>query len=146
MSNDKEEMNERRHIIWSARKRLWCGLPWTFTVYSLSSDRLFLKRGIFNLKEDEVRLYRIKDIALRRSFIQRIFGLGTVKICSTDSSLRDFELKNLKDSEAVKEKLSEHVEAERDRKRVSMREFLGHGDHGDGDFENFDAFDALDHA
>ena len=145
MGETKEQLSERRNIIWRERKRWWCGLPWTFTVYSLSPDRLFIKRGIFNLKEDEVRLYRIKDISLRRNFIQRIFGLGSVMICSTDSSLRDFELKNVRDSEMVKEKLSDYVEAERERKRVSMREFLGHGDHADGDFEDYDAFDALDH-
>ena len=145
MGETKEQLSERRNIIWRERKRWWCGLPWTFTVYSLSPDRLFIKRGIFNLKEDEVRLYRIKDISLRRNFIQRIFGLGSVMICSTDSTLRDFELKNVRDSEMVKEKLSDYVEAERERKRVSMREFLGHGDHADGDFEDYDAFDALDH-
>ena len=142
MGEKKEALKERRNIIWSERKRLWCGLPWTFTVYSLSPDRLFIKRGIFNLKEDEVRLYRIKDISLRRSFIQRIFGLGSVMICSTDSSLKDFELKNVKNSEMIKEKLSDYVEEERERKRVSMREFLGHGDHAD--FEDFDVFDSLD--
>ena len=128
-----EVLKERRNIIWSERKRLWCGLPWTFTIYSLSPDRIFIKRGVFSIREDEVRLYRIKDISLRRSFIQRIFGLGSIAICSTDSSLKDFELKNIKNSDMVKEKLSDYVEEERERKRVSMREFLGHGDHGEDD-------------
>ena len=54
-------------ILWSDRKRIWCGLPWTFTVYSMSEDRLFVKKGLFSLREDEVRLYRIKDLALQRS-------------------------------------------------------------------------------
>ena len=140
----EEEIHAGKEILWKERRRLWCGLPWTFTVYRLSSDRLYIKTGFFSLREDEVRLYRIKDVSLNRSLIQRIFGLGTVHVCSTDSTLRDFDLKNIKDSESVKERLSDLVEAERDRKRVSMREFIGHGGpddlHGD-EPEDFDDID-----
>ena len=85
-------------LIWSDRRRLWCGLPWTFTTYRLTEDRLFVKSGFLNLREDEVRLYRIKDLVLRRSLLQRMFGLGTIQIISSDSSLSNFELSNIKRS------------------------------------------------
>lgn len=113
-----------KEILWSDRKRIWCGLPWTFTIYSMTEDRLFIKRGIFNLREDEVRLYRIKDLGLQRSLSQRIFGLGTIRIVSSDSSLGNFELTNVKNSADVKERLSRLVEEERQRKKVSSREFI----------------------
>lgn len=113
-------------LIWSDRRRLWCGLPWTFTSYCLTEDRLFVKRGFLNLREDEVRLYRIKDLVLRRSFLQRIFGLGTIQIISSDSSLSSFELSNIKRSGEVKEQLSTLVEEERQRKKVSSREFISY--------------------
>ncbi len=45
--------------IWSDRKRIFCGLPWTFTTYTLTSDRLFIETGMLGKHEDEVRLYRI---------------------------------------------------------------------------------------
>ena len=128
-------------IIWTDKKRLWCGLPWTFTRYSLSADRLFIKRGIFTIREDEVRLYRIRDISLRQSFIQRLFGLGTINISSSDSTMGNFQLINIKKSRNVKEMLSDTVETERERKRVSMREFVGYGEMDgmdDMDFDNFD--------
>lgn len=128
-------------IIWTDKKRLWCGLPWTFTRYSLSADRLFIKRGIFTIREDEVRLYRIRDISLRQSFLQRIFGLGTINISSSDSTMGNFQLINIKKSRNVKEMLSDTVETERERKRVSMREFVGYGEMDgmdDMDFDNFD--------
>ncbi len=111
-------------VVWSDRKRLWCGLPWTFTSYKLTQDRLFVKRGFLNLREDEVRLYRIKDLVLHRSLIQRIFGLGTIEVKSSDSSMADFRLQNIKDSADVKEQLSVLVEEERQRKKVSSREFM----------------------
>ena len=56
----KKIENEEVDIIWSDRKR-HLGLPISFTKYSLSEDRLFIKTGFLNLREDEVRLYRILD-------------------------------------------------------------------------------------
>ena len=50
-------------IIWKDRKRIFFGLPWTFTKYSISEDRLFISTGFFSVKEDEVRLYRIMDVS-----------------------------------------------------------------------------------
>ena len=110
--------------VWSDRKRLWCGLPWTFTVYKLTPDRLFIKKGFLNISEDEVRLYRIKDLVLHRSLIQRIFGLGTIAVMSSDASMTDFKIINIKKSAEVKEKLSVLIEEERQRKKVSSREFM----------------------
>ena len=49
---------KRDDLVWRDRKRNWLGLPWTFTVYGLTEDRLFIKSGMLNIHEDEVRLYR----------------------------------------------------------------------------------------
>ena len=121
------------NTIWKARKRNFLGLPWTFTVYGFSEDRLYVKTGILSTREDEVRLYRITDIGLTRSLWQRIMGMGTIQIYSSDQSMGDFKLVNVKDSENVKEQLSQLIEAERENKRVSSREFLGGDDELDGD-------------
>lgn len=115
-------------IVWKDRKRIIFGLPWTFTRYSLSEDRFFISKGFFSINEDEVRLYRIMDLSLERKLWQRMFGLGTIKCCSADKTLGDFEIKNIKNSRDVKEMLSEMVEAERTRKKVSSREFMQHDD------------------
>lgn len=111
--------------MWKERKRIWCGLPWTFTVYSFDDQRFFIESGVFNKKEEEVRLYRIKDLTVTRSFMQRIFGMGTIHVDSADMTLGCFDIKNIKNVKEVKEKLAERVEAERDRKRVTMREYSG---------------------
>ncbi|MBO6148851.1 MAG: PH domain-containing protein [Lachnospiraceae bacterium] len=114
--------------LWQDRKRTFLGLPWSFTIYSLDEERLYIKRGIFTVRQDEVRLYRIMDLSLVSTIGQRIFGLGTIKCCSADKSLGDFELKNIKRPEEVMELLSENVEKQRERKRVSSREFLHESD------------------
>lgn len=136
--NEKENISSTATTngeVWRDRKRLWCGLPWTFTVYRLSTDRLFLKTGMLNIKEDEVRLYRIKDVSLSRSFIQRIFGLGTIHVSSSDSNLKDFDIKNIKKSSEIKEKISQLVEEERNRKRVTSREYMNMDSENDADDE-----------
>lgn len=128
-------------LVWKDRKRIFFGLPWTFTKYSLSEDRLFINTGFFSVKEDEVRLYRIMDISLERKLWQRMCGLGTIKCCSADKTLGDFEIKNIKKSRDVKEMLSNMVEEERNRKKVSSKEFM---DHNRDDFDDDDDYDAHD--
>ena len=115
-------------ILWKQRKRLWCRLPWTFTVYSLSSDRFFVSSGVFNKTEKELRLYRVLDISLTRSFIQRIFHLGSIHLDTTDRDQRDMEIKNIVKPREFKEMLTEMVEEERKRNRVTAREFMTDSD------------------
>ena len=47
--------------LWKDRKRI-LGLPITFTRYRLSEDRIFRETGLLNLKEEEVLLYRVRDL------------------------------------------------------------------------------------
>ena len=61
-------------IVWSDRKRIAFGLPWTFTKYTLTKEKLLIHTGMLNTQEDEVRLYRIMDVTLRRSLWERMFG------------------------------------------------------------------------
>lgn len=109
------------NILWHDRKRHF-GLPISFTKYSMSEDRLFVETGFFNLEQNEVRLYRILDLQLKRSLGQRIFGVGSIIVSSSDKSLGTFEIRNVKHSANVKEMLSVQVEQQREAKRVYTRE------------------------
>ena len=122
---------DRPGVVWQDRKRIIFGLPWTFTKYVLTKEKLLIQTGILSTKEEEVRLYRIMDVTLRRSLAQRLFGLGTIHCCSADKSTPEFDIKWIPDSAAVKEKLSDLVEAERMAKRVSGRELMTDVDDGE---------------
>ena len=115
----------QNEIIWSDRKRTIFGLPLSFTKYSLTNDRLFIQTGLFTTVEDEVRLYRIMDVKLTRTLGQKLFGVGTIQVSSADKSMGDFEIKSVKNSKEVKERLSGLVEKNRDEKRVTNRELMG---------------------
>ena len=122
-----------QNLVWKDRKRIWCGLPWTFTKYELSTDKLVIKTGFFNQNDDEVRLYRILDISLKRSLFQRIFGLGTIRCNSVDKTMKNFDITNIKNSERVKDQLSDLIEESRRSNRVSSREFMTELDGDDDD-------------
>ena len=109
--------------VWSDRKRvLFFGLPLSFTTYRLTSNRLFINSGLLTQTQDEVRLYRITDVSLSRTLIQRIFGLSTIHCNSSDKTLGNFDIVNVKDGESVKELLSQSVGQERIARRVYTRE------------------------
>ena len=120
-------MAKHKNIVWRDRKRNALGLPWSFTVYELGNDRLFINRGLFNTREDEVRLYRITDMTLTRSFWQKLFGMGTIHCSSADQAMGNFDIKNIKKVERVKEMFSEMVEKARREARVYTRETMHSG-------------------
>lgn len=126
-------MAETNDIIWTDKKRPFLGLPWSFTRYSLTDDRLIITRGFLSKIEDEIRLYRILDIQWHQTFWQRICGVGCVVIKSADKSMGNFEIRNIKNSKEVKNKLSDLIEENRDKKRVVNREYMSAMDGEDDD-------------
>lgn len=110
--------------LWKDRKR-FLGMPLSFTRYRLSADRLFCETGFLNVKSDEVLLYRIRDLRLTMNLGQRIFGVGTVCVVSSDKSIPHLDLKNVKDPRTVKELIHKNVEAAKDKRRMRATELLG---------------------
>ena len=113
------------NYIWNDRKRIIFGLPWTFTKYSLEENSLFIKRGILNISEEEIRLYRILDITLKRSFWERLFGLGTLHLCTADKSTPEIDILHIKAPKEVRTLLSDKVEEARSARYVGVREYMG---------------------
>jgi len=126
--------SRKKEAQWYDRRRTFLGLPLSFTKYYLFAEKLIVETGAFNLREEEIRLYRIMDVTLRRSFGQRLFGLGTIHICSADKTTPELDIKSIKNAGKTKELLSELVENARTAKNITGREFMGADDN---DF-NFD--------
>lgn len=130
---------EPMEYLWKDRKR-HLGLPLSFTRYRLSEDRLFFETGFFNLKSEEVLLYRVRDLSLSMTLVQRIFGVGTVCVQSSDKSLPHLDLKNVKNPREVKELIHKNVEAAKDKRRIRATELMGGPDDGP-DLHEGDDFD-----
>ena len=118
--------------IWKDKKRYF-GMPLSFTRYALSEDRLFLSEGFLNIKDDEILLYRVRDIDTSRNLWQRLFGVGTVVVVSSDKSMPNLVLKNIKDPVTVKDLIHEQVEEMKIRRRVRVGEIMTTDMDGDGE-------------
>ena len=125
---------KKQTYIWKDRRR-HMGMPLSFTRYALSEDRLFLSVGFFSVTDDELLLYRIRDISTKRSLWQRLFGMGTITIVSSDKSHSTLVLKNIKRPMEVKELLHKQVEEMKLQRRVRIGEIMG-SDLQDDDFED----------
>ena len=109
--------------LWKDRKRYF-GLPLRFTRYSMSEHRLFTSVGFLNIKDDEVLLYRVRDIDTERTLWQRLFGVGTVTVMSSDKTMPNLVLKNVKDPVFVKELIHSQVEEMKIQRRVRLGEIM----------------------
>lgn len=107
--------------IWKDTKRHF-GLPLSFTSYALSEDRLFVKTGMLNERQEEVLLYRIKDITMTRSIGQRIFGVGSITLNTNDSSTPVIRIINIANVEAVKEQIHKCVEKAKAKSGMAITE------------------------
>ena len=122
-------------MIWSDRKRI-LGMPLTFTKYSLSEDRIFLQTGFLNQKFEELLLYRVQDLTLTIKLGQRIFGVGTVTLHSSDRTTAHLELQNIRRPMEVKELIHKQVEEMKEARRMRLGELIDSDDDNDGDCDD----------
>lgn len=106
-------------VIWI----VWVWLRTRAESFTLTTERLRLKKGVLNQVFDEVELYRVKDVTLTRSAIQRMFGLGTVTMQTSDHGQENICIDSVHSSEELREQLRKQVEIIRDRKRVREVDF-----------------------
>ena len=121
--------------LWHDRKRI-LGMPLSFTRYALSEDRLFLKRGFLNVHQDAIVLYRVRDLRVSQTLWQRVFGVGTVTVISTDKSIPELALKNIRQPNEVKELIHEYVEKMKVARRMRVGEMSMDIDDDSIDFED----------
>lgn len=95
------------------------------THYRIDGSRLFIRSGILLRAEDEIELYRVKDIKVHFSVIQQMFDCGTIAIISSDftgdrvSGTRrfatSFNIKHVPEARKIREDLRTRVEYNRGR-------------------------------
>lgn len=81
--------------------------------YRLTSQRLFIERGILSQTIDQTELIRIDDVRLQKTLLDRVFGLGTVSLLSTDVSDRLVTIEGIDDAEKVAEAVRNNMRTQR---------------------------------
>ncbi len=81
--------------------------------YRLTSQRLFIERGILSRTIDQTELIRVDDVRIYKSMLDRIFGLGTVAILSTDTSDREVVIEGIPEADKLAESIRGRMRAMR---------------------------------
>ena len=101
------------------RKRwLFFGLPFTFTKYTVIEDIITINSGLLKTAENDCYMYKVQDVELNVSLIQRIFGLGTVKCYTGDTTDSILLLQNIKNAKVIKDYILDASEKARIKRRT----------------------------
>ncbi|MBR3811020.1 MAG: PH domain-containing protein [Agathobacter sp.] len=105
--------------IFTERKRLlFFGLPWTFTKYTITPSLLTISQGFLSTSEDDCYMYKIQDVKLNKSLLERIFGLATITCYTGDVTHREVKLVHIKHSDEIKAYLLKTSEEARIKRRT----------------------------
>lgn len=113
-------------IVFKERKRwLFFGLPWTFTKYTIKPAFITLKQGFFNTVEDDCYMYKIQDVKMNRSLIEKMFGLSTVVCYSGDVTNPELVLKHIRHGKEIKAYILKTSEEARIKRRTIHTQDIG---------------------
>lgn len=99
-----ENSGMQENVFFERRRLGFLGLPFTPTTYQISPEKMTVSSGLLAREEEDCYMYRIQNVLLKRTILNRIFGIGTV-YCYADFNKRDqrFVLKNVRHSKAIKD-------------------------------------------
>lgn len=107
-------------VVFKEKKRTKLfGLPLCFVTYRIGPDKINIQSGFLSIVEDDAYMYKVQDVRLTRSFLERVFGLGTVTCYTGDKTHPELKLMHIRKSSNIKEYLMEASEEAR-RKRRTM--------------------------
>lgn len=93
-------------------------LPIYFTTYTITDEMLNVREGFFKITENDCYLYKIQDVTLTMTLIERIFKLSTIVCHTGDTTSPTLELKHIKNGKAIKEFLLQASDEARLKRRT----------------------------
>ena len=118
--------------IWTDKKRTFLGLPWSFTRYYITENKIVIRKGCFSVTEEEVDLYKITDKKLIFPLGQRMVGCATISMYAKgDADNPDIVFKCIKHPREVMKILDQQININRDKYDIRGRDMYQNGFHAD---------------
>ncbi len=100
---------------------LWKAVVLVSVHYEVTPDRIEWSRGVFDRKVDNLDMFRVVDLKLRRSLSDCLFGLGTVQLTAKDDSTPHFDFVKVRGSRRLYDLLKEAaLDADKDQNVVHI--------------------------
>lgn len=84
----------------------------------IKEDIITVNTGFFNKEENDCYMYKVQDVTLRSSLVERMFGLGTVECHTGDVTSPLLVIQHIKNARAVKQFILEQSEEDRRKRRT----------------------------
>ena len=124
----KVSQDSKGELKYSERSRwLLFGLPWTFTKYEIRENDFTIVKGFFTVRENDCYMYKISDVEVTSTLLQRMAGLSTIVLFTSDVTDRTIVMKNIKHGKEIKDFLLQASEAARLRRRTVSMQNIGFG-------------------
>lgn len=86
--------------------------------YKLTTERLLTTEGVFSKTTESLELYRVKDFRITESFFERLFGLESIELLSSDLDTPDVVMDYIPKSAGLSDKIRQQIETCRVQKRT----------------------------
>lgn len=108
------------------KRFMFFGLPWTFTSYMVTEEIITVNTGLFKKEENDCYLYKVIDVRLESTLLERMLGLGTIHCFTGDVTDPDLKLLHIKHAKEIKDYILKQSEQERMKRRtVNMQHLDG---------------------
>lgn len=120
-------------LVYKEKKRTkFLALPICFVTYQIYDDKINIKSGFLSTVEDDAYMYKVQDVQLTKSLLERIFKLGTITCFTGDKTHPELQLVHIRKSAEIKDYLIKASEEAR-RKRRTMHTLDIDGDDSEDD-------------
>ncbi|MEK7710715.1 MAG: PH domain-containing protein [Planctomycetota bacterium] len=79
------------------------------TYFRLTTQRIFIERGILSRTIDQTELIRVDDVRMQQSLLDRMFDVGSITLLTTDATDRSVTIEGVKNPKEVAEALRQQM-------------------------------------
>ena len=106
------------------KRSMFLGLPWTFTTYTVTDEIITVDSGLLRKEENDCYLYKVIDVRLENTLLERILGLGTIHCFTGDVTDPDLKIQHIKHAKEIKDYILKQSEAERMKRKTLNTQHL----------------------